>query len=257
MTTTNLVRTVKANKMTVAIYDSRASMGSAAAIDAAAKLREFLAAKEEVNILFPCAVSQFEFFDALFSQHGIEWERVNCFVMDEYLGVSIDSPARLANFAQKHIFSKVPFKNGFAMDGANPDFEAACRAYAELLEKHPLDISCLGVGENGHLAYNEPGIADFNDPKLVKVVEIDPASRVQAVRDGTFASAEDCVQYAMTITVPPMVNAAYISAVVPGPQKAKAIYKTVHDAVSTDCPSTILRSYECVLYTDMDGGAKV
>ena len=257
MTTTNPVKTLKTGSMTVAVYDSRTSMGAAAAIAVAAKLRQFLAEKEEVNILFPCAVSQLEFFDALFTQPGIAWERVNAFVMDEYLGLDKDHPGLLANFAQVNIFSRVSFKNGFAMNGTNPDFEGECERYAALLRKHPLDISCLGVGENGHLAYNEPGIADFNDPKLVKVVDTDPMSHIQAVRDGIFPNAGDVPRVAMTVTVPPMVNAAYISAVVPGPQKADAIYKTVHDVISTDCPSTILRNYECVLYTDVDGGGRI
>jgi len=257
MTTTNLIKTVKAQNMTVAVYDSRTAMGNAAAIDVAAKLREFLSQKDEVNILFPCAVSQLEFFDGLFSQPDIAWERVNAFVMDEYLGIDKDHPGLLANFAGVHIFNRVNFKNGFAMNGANPDFEGECERYATLLRKHPLDISCLGVGENGHLAYNEPGIADFNDPKLVKVVDTDPKSHIQAVRDGIFPSANDVPRKAMTVTVPPMVNAAYISAVVPGPQKADAIYKTVHHVISTDCPSTILRDYECVLYTDVDGGGRL
>jgi len=232
-------------------------MGQAAAIDVADKLREVIAYKGEANILFPCAVSQLEFFEALFTQRWINWGRVNAFVMDEYLGLDVNHPGLLANFADVHIFGKVNFNNAFAMNGANPDFEGECQRYAELLTQYPLDISCLGVGENGHLAYNEPGVADFNDPKLVKIIDTDPMSHIQAVRDGIFPSIDDVPRVAMTVTVPPMVNAAYISAVVPGPQKACAIYKTVHDAISVDCPSTILRNYECVLYTDVDGGGRI
>jgi glucosamine-6-phosphate deaminase len=143
------------------------------------------------------------------------------------------------------------------MDGRNPDYEAECERYATLLKQHPLDISCLGIGENGHLAYNEPGTADFNDPKLVKVIEMVEASRIQAIHDGTFPKMEDVPQKALTITVPPMINAGYIFAVAPGPNKTEAINKTVNDEISTACPSTILRNFDCILYTDTDGGAKI
>jgi len=252
-----LVRNVDAGKMTVAIYDSRVAMGNAAALEGAAKLREFLKDKEEVNVLFACAVSQLEFFDALFVQPDIAWERVNGFVMDEYMGVDAGHPGLLANFAKANIFGRAPFKNGFVMNGANPDFEGECERYAELLRKHPLDITFLGVGENGHLAYNEPGIADFNDPKLVKIVEMDEKSRVQAIHDGTFSDVSEVPKNAMTITVPPMIQAAYVSVVVPGPHKTEAIYKTVNDPINIDCPSTVLREVECVLYTETEGGARI
>ena len=247
-----LVKTVKAGAAIVAVYESRKAMGRAAAADAAAALRKILSEKEEVNVIFPCAVSQLEMFDELFVAEGIAWDRVNAFVMDEYLGLPENHPSLLSFFAEKHIFSRVKFKSCNAMNGANPDFEAECARYAALLAEKPLDFSCMGIGENGHLAYNDPHVADFNDKKLVKTVEIDATSRMQSIHDGTFKTLEEVPAVAMTVTIPPMLAPRMI-ATVPGPQKANALRDTVNAEISTACPATILRNHAMVIYTDVDG----
>ena len=248
----SLVRVVPAGAAKVAVYETRKAMGKAAAADVAAALRKILSEKDEANILFPCAVSQLEMFDALFAEQGIAWNRVNAFVMDEYLGLPEGHPSLLSNFARKHIFSRANFKSGNAMNGANPDFEGECERYAALLKKMPLDFSCMGVGENGHLAYNDPHVADFNDKKTVKTVEIDEASRKQAVHDGTFKNTEEVPVVSMTVTIPPMLAPRMI-ATVPGPQKANALRDLVYAEISTACPATILRKFEMVIYTEVEG----
>ena len=255
MNSKNMIRTIKSGQMTVGIYKTRDDMGFAAAFDVAEKLNEFLAKKADVNIIFPCAMSQLDFFDHLFSMPGIEWERVNVFTMDEYMGLSPDSPQALINFANEKIFTRVCFKNAFAFNAANPDFEGECERYSTLMQKHPLDIACLGIGENGHLAYNEPHAADFFDAKLAKIVYIDDESRAQAVHDGVFASVDDVPKAAVTVTIPAMLRAEYISTVVPTTYKQNAIKNTVHGEIATQCPASILRVKPSFLYVDAEAGA--
>jgi len=255
MNSKNMIRSIKAGQLTVGIYQTRDDMGFAAASDVAEKLKEFLAKKPEVSMLFPCAMSQLDFFEHLFSKPGIEWERVNAFVMDEYMGLSPDSPQALSNFANEKIFGKVRFKNGFTFNAANPDFENEAERFSALLQKYPLDIACLGIGENGHLAYNEPHVADFFDPKLAKIVYIDEKSKAQAVHDGVFASIDDVPGAAITVTIPAMLRAEYLSAVVPTVYKQNAVKGTVHGEITTQCPASILRVKPSFLYVDSDAGA--
>ena len=251
-----LVKTVPADKATVAVYESRKAMGYAAAQEGCAAINDFIAKKGEVSVLFACAVSQTEFFEEIFKM-DIDWSKVNGFVMDEYAGVPKDHPALLANFAKRNIYADRGFKNEFIFDGSNPDLDAEARRYSDLLTKHPLDIVFLGIGENGHLAYNDPHVADFNDPLLAKPVVIDEMSRVQAVHDGTFATAAEAPEWSLTVTMPAMTNAPYKMAVVPGPQKAEAIRATVQDEISTKCPASILRNYDCIIYTEVEGASKL
>ena len=257
MNSKNMVRSIKSGQLTVGIYKTRDDMGFAAASDVAEKLNEFLARKAIINMLFPCAMSQLDFFEHLFSTPGIEWERVNAFVMDEYMGLSPDSPQALSNFANEKIFGKVRFKNGFAFNAANPDFEDEARRFSALLEKYPLDIACLGIGENGHLAYNEPHVADFFDTKLAKIVYIDEKSQAQAVHDGVFARVDEVPKAAITVTIPVMLRAEYISAVVPTVYKQNAVKAAVHGEITTLCPASILRVKPSFLYVDSEAGALI
>lgn len=255
MTKDNLVRELTSGKMTVAVYTTRDDMGKAVAADCAAAARKLLAEKDEVNILFPCAFSHIDFFKYFFVQEGIDWSRMNAFVMDEYLGLPEGSPYLLSNFAQEHIFSKVPFKNCFAMNGAAKDFQAECDRYADLLREHPLDMACLGIGETGHLAYNEPHVADFNDPVLVKHIQLDEQSVEQAIHDGAFPTPDSVPRHAMTVTIPVMTAPVYKQAVAPTAFKKDSIFKTVRGEVTTQCPASILQNYACILYTDVEGAS--
>jgi len=251
----NMLRSIKSGQLTIGIYKTRDDMGFAAAADVAEKLNEFLAKKPQVNVIFPCAMSQLDFFDHLFSKPGIEWERVNAFIMDEYMGLSPDSPQALINFANEKIFKRARFNNTFAFNAANSDFEGECERFSALLLKYPLDIACLGIGENGHLAYNEPHVADFFDPKLAKIVYIDEKSQAQAVHDGVFPSIEDVPKAAVTVTIPAMLRAEYLSVVVPTKYKQNAIKAVVHGEISTQCPASILRVKPSFMYIDSDAGA--
>ena len=244
-----------AGKLPVRIYDTRRNMGEAAAADVAACIRELLAVKQEIYMIFAAAPSQNEFLAALAAAPGIEWNRIHALHMDEYVGLPADAPQGFGNFLRAAIFGQVPFASVDYI-GTESDPDETCRRYAALLQGIQVDIVCMGIGENGHIAFNDPPVADFNDPLTVKKVALDETCRLQQVHDGCFARIEEVPRYAVTLTVPTMFRARYIFCIVPAPTKANAVRATVCGPVSEQCPASILRTHEhAILYTDSDSAA--
>ena len=161
--------------------------------------------------------------------------------MDEYIGIDGSKPQSFGNFLYRSIFSKVPFKTVNYLNGVAPDIEAECHRYASLLKDYPVDIVCLGIGENGHIAFNDPAFADFNDPKLVKVVELDNICRTQQVHEKCFPTLDDVPKKAMTLTIPALLRAERMFCIVPFTNKAKAVKRMLEGEISEECPATILR----------------
>ena len=229
-------------------YETRAEMGKAAATGAVRAIKELLAKKEEINIVFAAAPSQNELLSELVKAKEIDWGRVNAFHMDEYIGLKADAPQRFGNFLGQRIFSKLPFKT--------VNYISDCKEYAGLLAKYPPDMVCMGIGENGHIAFNDPHVADFNDKEAVKIVELDEKCRTQQVNDGCFDSIGQVPTHAITLTIPTLVNVDYIICTVPSPTKAEAVFNTLNAEISEKCPATILRNHQnAVLYIDVDSGA--
>ena len=170
----------------VRIFETRKEMGNAAAADIKAQILALLQTKETINMIFAAAPSQNEVLYALASDKEIPWSRVNAFHMDEYIGLPADAPQGFGNFLKEHIFGCAPFKTVNYIDSTANDPDAECRRYSELLKQNPTDIVVMGIGENGHIAFNDPPVADFNDKKLVKPVELDEVCRNQQVHDGCF-----------------------------------------------------------------------
>ena len=244
------------DQLDVRVYPDRDEMGRSAAQEAAQAIRGLLAEREEVNLIFAAAPSQSEFLRALCAEGDIDWGRVNAFHMDEYCGLVPDAPQTFGNFLEKALFAKVPLKAVHYLRDAGTSPEEICGNYAELLERYPADIVCLGIGENGHIAFNDPPVADFGDPKLVKLVELDPLCRRQQVNDGCFSSLEEVPAYAVTLTVPALCRAEKMFCVVPGARKAAAVRDTCKGEVGEKCPATALRLHgAAVLYLDGDSAA--
>jgi glucosamine-6-phosphate deaminase len=221
-------------------------------------MRQELAARDRIAVMFASAPSQNEFLATLVAETDIDWSRVVAFHMDEYIGLAPDAPQSFANFLRLRLFDRVNPGVVHYLDGAATDPLAEARRYAQLLAAHPLDIACVGIGENGHLAFNDPWVADFDDPVGVKIVEIDEISRHQQVHDGTFARFEDVPPVALTVTMPPIVGARLVSAVVPGPTKARAIRDTLRGPIATSCPASILRRHpNARLAIDRDSAALI
>ena len=242
-----MTRTLNLQQLRVKISDTRAEMGCGAADDIAEAIREVLSRKEVCNMIFAAAPSQNEMLAALAAQPDIEWERVNAFHMDEYIGL-----------AREALFDKVPFRSVNCLDGAaaTADAAAACARNTALLCREPVDITCMGIGENGHIAFNDPPVADFDDPELVKPVALDEICRSQQVHDGCFASLDKVPTHALTLTVPALMNAARVFCVAPAAAKANAVRDTMLGDISTACPASILRRHKAAtLYLDQDSAS--
>ena len=252
------IRTLKKDELTVRVFDTRENMGVVAAAEAAEWIKEALAKKEEINIIFAAAPSQNDFLAALIKE-DIEWGRINAFHMDEYIGLTEDAPQGFANFLRRAIFDLVPFKAVYCLNGQNPDPKAECKRYTDLLIKYPVDIIFMGIGENGHIAFNDPGVAKFDDPETVKIAKLDEVCRNQQVNDGCFASIDLVPTHAYTLTVPIMMSAPKMMLIVPTALKAKAIHDTVLGPVDEMVPASIVRTHKggAVLYTDEAGASLI
>ena len=237
-------------------YASKQEMAEQAAGDVSAVIKKLLKEKQEINIIFAAAPSQNEFLIALASQPMIEWQRINAFHMDEYIGLPHDAPQGFGNFLNVGLFSKVPLKSVHYINGQANDIKTECNRYATLLKEFPTDIVCLGIGENGHIAFNDPHVALFNDPEFVKVANLDFECRMQQVNDNCFEKIEDVPLNAVTVTIPALLAAQYMFCVVPGIRKAQAVYNTINGEINEKCPASILRTKKtAILYIDGDSSS--
>lgn len=254
-----IVKNGKVDMLSYKVYQTRAQMGAAAASDAAEYIKNLLNEKSEINIIFAAAPSQNEMLAGLIAS-DIDFSKINAFHMDEYIGLPADAPQLFANFLKNALFSKVSFKSVNLIDSTATDPEAECDRYAALLEKFPPDVVCMGIGENGHIAFNDPGtgMADFSDPKTVKKVVLDDVCRNQQVNDGCFSSLSDVPNYALTLTVPTLFAGKRIFCVVPAKTKADAVKNTLYGEINESCPATVLRNHtDATLYCDADSGIYV
>lgn len=250
------MKEITKDNLKVRIFEDRPSLGAAAAEDITQKIKKILDTKEYANIVFASAPSQNEFLAEL-SGKPVEWNRINAFHMDEYVGLPSDAPQGFGTFLKERLFDKVTCREVHYING-NTNPEAECERYAALLQKYPTDIVCFGIGENTHLAFNDPHVADFNDPEIVKVVDLDHDCRVQQVNDGCFSTIGEVPTHAITITIPALFKTRSAIAVVPGKLKANAIYNTLNSEISEQYPSTILRSHpDTTLYIDVNSAEKI
>ena len=250
-----LTKTFKADMLSVNVYDTRKNMGEAAAADIAACIKNLLAEKEEIYMIFAAAPSQNEMLEALVADPEVQWNRVHALHMDEYVNLPADAPQGFGNFLRRAIFDKVPFAS-VNLIGTDADSEATCARYDALLTEHPVDIVCMGIGENGHIAFNDPHVADFNDPFKIKKVDLDQKCRQQQVNDGCFQSIDQVPTHALTLTIPTLYNVENVFCVVPAPSKAEAVKNTVTGPVSEVCPASVLRKHaNATLYVDADSSA--
>lgn len=245
------------DKLTVRIFESRKQMGEAVATAVAECINQLLKKQPFVNIIFGAAPSQNEFFEALLTK-DIDWAGVNAFHMDEYVNLAADAPQGFGNFLKERLFDLAPFNTVNYIDGNVKDYEAECLRYATLLKKLKTDIVCLGIGENTHLAFNDPHVADENDPYLVKRVDLDEACRTQQVNDGCFKHIDEVPTHALTLTLPALLKAPYAFCTVPGEKKARAVYHTLTTEISDNFPSTLLRKHKnAILFLDEQSSRQI
>lgn len=248
---------LKVDKLIVREYSNRTAMSEDAAFTVSEKIKEILDKQPFVNIVFASAPSQDEFLRALRIKE-LDWGRINAFHMDEYIGLNNEASEGFGNFLKRIIFDKVPFLSIQYLDGAAVDVREECSRYRNLLLKYPFDIVCMGIGENGHIAFNDPHEAKFDDPSLIKIVKLDATSRQQQVNDGCFSEISKVPTHALTLTIPALFSATYIYCIVPGKTKASIVYETLTQVVAEICPSTIIRNHcNAFLYLDNLSSAQI
>lgn len=242
----------------VEVYETRLALGEAAAQDIVRCLCSLLNKKDHVNMIFAAAPSQNEVLNTLATSKEVDWSRVNAFHMDEYIGLETHAPQRFGNYLAAAIFQKVPFRQVYYIHSESSDPEQECKRYAALLDQFPADIVCMGIGENSHIAFNDPHVANFKDPELVKIVELDDMCRQQQVNDGCFQTLGEVPSKAITLTVPALMRCKFVFCVVPGHTKAQAVFHTLREEIKPTYPSTILRDHKSAkLYLDKESAEYV
>lgn len=246
--------------MRVLVHPDSQTLARAAADEAASAIRAAVSERGVANAMFATGNSQIAFVAALVEQTpDVPWGDVVVFHMDEYVGVGPDHPAGFALWIRERIVERVRQgpRAAHYLDGlADPGAE--CARYADLLMRNPLDLCCLGIGENGHLAFNDPPVADFEDPALVKVVRLDRACRQQQVGEGHFPDLAAVPELAMTVTIPALLAARTVIAVVPESRKAPPVRDALRGPVSASCPASVLRTRaNAVLHLDRDSASLI
>ena len=250
------MRSLKKDKLDIRIYDTRKEMGEAAAADIENAVCEVLKTKDHCNMIFAAAPSQNEVLEALAASKKIDWSRINAYHMDEYIGLAQDAPQGFANFLRRGLFDKVPFALVNCLDSTNEP-NAECERYGALLSANPTDIVCMGIGENGHIAFNDPP-ADFETDKAYIIVNLDQTCKQQQVNEGWFGSLDEVPAQAISMTVPQILKSRTIVTIVPGIRKSDAIQKTLSaETVTNLVPATILKTHpDWNLFLDGDSASK-
>lgn len=248
-----LRKILRRNDLEALVFDTEAQAGQAAAVEGGRRIAEIQRRQGSATIIFAAAVSQHELLTALSENESIDWNRVRAFHMDEYIGLPKGDARTLAHFFTRH-----PGINPGSFEFLDPeaaDAEAECRRYESLLRAQPVDIVFCGIGDNGHLAFNEPHIADFREPRWVRTVEIDDVSKQQQVNAGNFPDLAAVPTLAYTLTIPALISGACMLCVAPTGYKAAAVTATLEGPVGESCPASILRTHpDAILYLDAQSG---
>ena len=250
-----IVKDFKVDALRVRVFSSRNEMGQCAGLEAAKAINDVIAKKGFANVMFAAAPSQNETLATLCAQN-VDWSKVNAFHMDEYVGLDPKHPAGFRNFLKAAIFDKFAFKSVNLINGNASNLEDELARYTDLLKKYPLDVCLCGVGENGHIAFNDPSVADFKDSALIKIVKLEEKCRMQQVHYGCFNDISEVPTHAFTVTIPGMTSSDCMLCTVPAITKAEASKHMLNDEVSEACPATILRQHkDARLYLDPDSAS--
>lgn len=208
--------------------------------------------KDTIRIIFAAAPSQDGMLDYIASSSKIKWQKIVAFNMDEYLGLPKEAPQLFSNYLEKRLFSKVNLKEKFTIN-SQEDTQEEIKRFSYLINDGPIDIVCLGIGENGHIAFNDPPVANFNDPETIKVVKLDDACRLQQVNEDCFDSFEKVPEKALTLTIPALLKGEHLFCVVLGKNKTEAVESALTGPVNTSCPASILTKHQnCQYFFDKE-----
>jgi glucosamine-6-phosphate deaminase len=245
-----------ADGLKLEVHPDRQAAGEAAARAAADAMRRLGQSNRDFGMIFATGASQLDMLSALTSIPGLPWDRVHGFHLDEYVALDENHPASFRRYLRENLTSRISMREFAEIDGNAADLDAFSAEYAHKLEQAAPQISLLGIGENGHLAFNDPGEADFNDPKPMKVVTLDGRCRQQQVAEGWFGTWQEVPQSALTLTIPTIFRIPKLIVTVPDRRKAEAVLGTLCDPISPACPSTFLRNHpDATLYLDVESAS--
>lgn len=249
-------KTFHVDALSVRIYDSADELANDAAQQVQQYLQSLLTQQSTVSILLATGNSQIKFLDALMSLGGVDWSKVQCFHLDEYLGIDANHPASFRRYLRERVENRVNFKQFHYIEGDATEPLAECDRYTNLLLAQPIDLCFLGLGRNGHLAFNEPSVADVNDSHSVKLVKLEQATRQQQVDGGYFPVLEAVPQYAFTLTIPMLCAAKKIICLAAKKHKAFAVQKMLQGSINQEFPASILRTQAtATLFLDIDSAS--
>jgi glucosamine-6-phosphate deaminase len=259
MTTLNQnVPQLKSGTMKLEVHPTRAAAGEAAARAVAEELGRLAQLRKDVGVIFATGASQLATLEALISIPGLPWNQVLGFHMDEYVGLDENHLASFRRYLREKLTGRVAMREFLEMDGNAKDIDAFGREYMRKMNLADPQICLLGIGENGHLAFNDPHEADFNDPQEIKVVTLDNDCKQQQVSEGWFEGLDNVPKQALTLTIPTLFRVPKLIVSVPGSRKAEAIRRTLDEPMATNCPSTLLRTHpDVTVYLDVDSAAAI
>ncbi len=247
----DLILEEKKDKLNIKGYSTGIEMGKAAADFVSRHLQSAIAKNGSANLILATGASQFSFLDAFKSTTSFDWSKITVFHLDEYVGIRSSHPASFRRYLRERILDEVHPHKVYFLDGDATDIENVIKQYEQQLNNHPIDMACIGIGENGHIAFNDPPVADFNDSQMVKIVDLDEKSRMQQVNEGWFGTLEEVPRQALSLTIPAIMRSKTISCVVPDQRKAEAVSHAIFGPISTQCPASILRTHpDAVLFLD-------
>lgn len=248
-----MIKSFKVDNLEVFVYETREEMGVAACERYRDRVCKIIAERGRVRAIWAAAHSQDDFTKALREDTSIDFSKMDAFHMDEYFGLAEDAPQKFGYFLEQAIWNHKPMGSVNRIDSMAADIAAECERYTALLKEAPIDITSLGIGENGHIAFNDPHEADFNDPKWVRETTLDVVSRQQQVHDKEFETLDQVPTSAYTLTIPALMSSGSLVCIVPGAQKAAAVERCLNGPIATSCPASIMRTHkDAALFLDKD-----
>ncbi len=245
--------------MTVQIYSTVEKMGAAAAARGAEKIRQAIAERGEANIIIATGASQFAMLQNLIKAPGIDWSKITMFHLDEYVGLPESHPASFRKYIKERFVANLPapLKAAFYVDGSNPNPQQTCDELGKTIAQHPIDVCFIGIGENGHIAFNDPP-ADFETEAAYLVVDLDEACRKQQLGEGWFPTINDVPKQAISMAVRQILKSKAIINTVPDSRKANAVKITIEGELCPNHPASVIRFHpDCVTYLDSTSAANL
>ena len=244
--------------MNVEVYPTARIAGHAAAESVAAALRTLGAERTVIGVIFATGASQLETLHALISMPDLPWDKIHGFHMDEYTGIDANHPASFRHYLRENLTSRASMAAFHEMNGDDSDLGKVQREYMEALRAADPQLCLMGIGENGHIAFNDPHEADFEDPEPMKIVTLDRACREQQVAEGWFPSFDRVPERALTLTIPTLLRIPRLFVSVPGRRKAAIMRRALRDPISAQCTATILRTHpDATIYLDEESASEL